>query len=270
MIIGFAWAWGLVPTVSAAVVDRSARLFNRRGRQFLGFVVVWLFTVPSSAMAQSCPPEPPKHLSLQDRTLAVMAFNRSDKTWHTYEVTPGDPPSITFNQNRLCFFYGVKSDRLRIGALIIPVIRRFSIPIRENSNRVFLTRGDGFFRRDGILKERWEGARTLNFYNQFHDENLSDPDFLEDFHGYWRREDESSSTADPRSRLRAFTYMDDQSGSVLRRTYLLHYSTSSKGSWIPFHVEAAGEPQNLEEVRLRVWDFGSSTDEPVFTGSVVR
>ena len=240
------------------------------GLLLLGLVLVFLVMVPSPAMAQSCPPEPPNHVPLRDRTLSVMAFNRSDETWDTSEVVPGKPPSVTFNQNRLCFFYGVKSAKSRIGALVITVIRRFSMPIKENSDRVFLNRGGGFFRRDGSLKERWGGVRTLNFYTQFHNENLSDPDFREDFHGYWRRRDESSSTTEPRSRLRAFTYVDDQSVSVLRRTYLLRYSTSSKGSWIPFYVETAGEPQNLEEVHLTVWDFGSSTDEPVFTGSVVR
>ena len=242
---------------------------NRRGLLLLGLIFVCLFTLPSSAMAQSCPSEPP-NISLQDRTLAVTVFNRSDETWQTYEVTPGDPPSVAFNQNRLCFFYGVRSDSGRTGALVIPVIRRFSMPVGDNSDRVLLTRGGGFFRQDGTSKERWDGSRTVNFYNQFHVQNLSDPDFREDFHGYWRPGDESSSTADPRSRLRAFTYMEDESVSVLRRTYLLRYSTSSQGSWIPFYIETAGEPQNLNEVRLRVWDFGLSTDEQVFTGSVVR
>ena len=248
-------------------------------------------------LAQSCPPEPPNHLPLQDRTLVVMVLDRSDDTWRTYEVIPGDPPHVTFNQNSLCLFYGVKSDRLRIGALVIPVTRTFSIPVGENSSRVFLTRGNGFFIPvtrtfsipvgenssrvfltrgngffwpNGTVKERWDGDRTLNFYNQFHNENLSDPGFREDFHGYWHSGDESSNTAAPRSRLRAFRYMDNQSASVLRRTYLLHYRTSSEGSWIPFYIETAGEPQNLDEIRLSVWDFGSSTDEPVFTGSVVR
>ena len=249
---------------------KGAQFFNRLGPQLLGIVFVCLLTVPSSAIAQSCPPEPPNHLPLQDRTLVVMVLDRSDDTWRTYEVIPGDPPHATFNQNSLCLFYGVKSDRLRIGALVIPVTRTFSIPVGENSSRVFLTRGNGFFWPNGTVKERWDGDRTLNFYNQFHNENLSDPGFREDFHGYWHSGDESSNTATPRSRLRAFRYMDNQSASVLRRTYLLHYRTSSEGSWIPFYIETAGEPQNLDEIRLSVWDFGSSTDEPVFTGSVVR
>ena len=74
------------------------------GTLLLGLVLVFLVTVPSPAMAQSCPPEPPNHVSLRDRTLAVMVFNRSDETWDASEVAPGKPPSITFNQNRLCFF----------------------------------------------------------------------------------------------------------------------------------------------------------------------
>ena len=244
---------------------------GHHGLQLFGLVLVCLVTVSSSAMAQSCPQEPPNHVLLQDRTLVVMVFNRSDQTWAPFEVAPGKPPSVAFNQSKLCFFYAVKSDQLRVGALVILVTRRFSKQA-QYSEWVFLNRGDGFFYQNGSSKEEWRGRRTLRFYNLFHDENRPDPGFRDLFHGYWRCQDNSSSTVHPQSRLGAFTYFGDQSNSVLRRTYLLHYNTSSEseGSWIPFEVETAGQPQFLKEVSLRVWDFGASTDTPVFTGSVTR
>lgn len=243
---------------------------GNHGAQLYGLVCACLVMAPSSAMAQCCPSEPSNDVPQVERTLAVRAYNRSNDTWNNAaEVVPGKPPNIEFNQNRLCFFFRVKSNGSRTGALVIQVTRKFSIPIQENSNRVLLTRGSGFFRRDGSSKKPWKGKRTLNFYRKFHGEYRPDPDFREAFHGYWRSRDRSSSTSAPRSRMTAFMYSDYKTGRALRRTYLIRYSTSSNGSWIPFYIETAGKPHNLKEVHVRVWDIGSSTEEPIFTGCVV-
>ena len=246
-------------------------VFSGRYRsQSIGLILACLLMLPRSGMAQECPQEPSTEVPLRDRTLVVMVYDRSDETWGTFEVKPrGEPPTISFNQNRLCFLYGVKSHPERTGALIIRVVRRFELAIGESSKLVFMNRERGFFHSNWTEKESWKGQVTFNFYQQFHREKLSDPDFRDKFHGYWRT-DKGSNTAIPKSRLNAFSYGRAESTTVLRRTYLLHYNTSSTGSWIPFYLETAGAPQHLKQVDLVVWDFGSSTEEPVLTGRVER
>ena len=223
-------------------------------------------TSPSYVMAQPCPKQPPDSIQLLDRTMVVMVLNRTTGLWGASEVALGQRNTVNFNQNPLCFFYGVRPGRYTVGALVIRVIRKFSRGIEPE--RVFLHRGEGFFSDEGHAKDEWNGVKTLKFYEDFHERDRRDRGFLTDFHGYWTQ-DKSSNTVEPQGRKRAFVYGSKTPSAVLRRTYLLHYS-SSTGSWIPFNVETAGEPDKLEEVEFTVWDLGLQSRMPVLKGSVSR
>lgn len=227
-----------------------------------------LFVVPVAATAQPCPSTP--RVDLGDRpaprTLIVSIFNRDPNVteWDSHEVRPGDPPRVKFNENPICFLYRVGSGtRTREGALVVTVVRKYTQP-DENSGLVYLYRGEGFFDQDGLEKEPQEYDRryTFDFYDEFHDVQrpLPDPDFERDFHAYWSKTDDSS-TAQPFSKRSAFRY-GERADNELRRTYLLHYSTSREGSWIPFKVEPY-RPQSLKSLKVTLWDFGETTEESI-------
>ena len=233
-------------------------------------------TAPLPSFAQDCPNEPEgmeSDIALDHRTLVVSLYNRngSDQPWRSYEVRPDESPRVGFNQNPICFYYGVRSDETtRVGALVVTVVRNYS-ERDENSEWVYLYRGDGFYDRNGASKtpQEHESLHTLDFYDEFHDVRnpLPDPDFERDFHAYWS-DKEDSSTAQPLSKRSAFRY-DERGDTALRRTYLLHYSTSRNGSWIPFDVEPY-RPQYLDSVEVTVWDFGDTIETSTFNGMVLK
>lgn len=213
----------------------------------------------SRSVAQDCPSEPAGGLSTLPRTLVVALLDRTqqNETWQHWELTSESSPHLGFNQNPVCFYYRVQADRRTTteAALAVLVTREYSETMYGTDVRLY--RGDGFFDRRGSAKSTWSGQVSDRAYENFHNRRRPNRDFETDFHGYWCSDSrEECGTASPPQRRTEFVYSTPASETHLRRTYLLHYTTSSLGSWIPFYVEP-GDYLDLEIITVTVKEIGA-------------
>ena len=215
---------------------------------------------PNSESARSavveCPLEPTEGWIPIEKTLLYALYDSG--TWHFNRAEVENVSVQAFNDYPVCFYYGVASSKLRTGALAITAERHFQ---SNATPLVLLSRGKGFKSEQLDDLPSRKGSVGVDVYRDFHSNCQPDPDLRRAFHGRWSESD-SSHTASPCTRRRSLTFdWARPEDAIARRAYLIRYTTHRDGSWLPFEVHTAGEPSQLLELKLTLWDLGAVPNE---------
>lgn len=252
----------------------------------LGLLPVFFSEPGGGAEAWNEPPVWPSKRPSADRTLKLAMFDRTSGKWAVTDLPYSERSThlVRFGEEPLWVSYGVKevATKTRSGAISVKVSRFFPGLDLEFSKSTLLTRGRGFFKRARFVDTPGREAPPLpdakvarDAYRQFHGDDEKVHPFLHNtFHAFWAREAETD-TLEPDWRRRLFLFRRlaalESEKSVLERSYLFRYVTTSLGSWVPFSIGTGNRnASKLNKIEIIVSDLALNQDQAEVSRTLAR
>lgn len=212
---------------------------------------------------QERPPTMPKQKPLRDKQ-TYYAITNNQHQWVLFEMNEFKAYVNEFNEDGVWIFYGIKPAKREKGALAIKV-KRFSRKADPDFiDKVMLYRNRKFYSGDSSLLESFTDKIDRSTYNDFHLSGKVNSFLMKDFHAYLENDaqDESKTAFNERRKLFAFsTYSPNSNYKEIRKTYLLKYCTTSRGSWIPFKIGTLKYTDELREIHIVISDISHNSPE---------
>lgn len=191
----------------------------------------------------------------------MVMFDEEKDQWQSSKLTARKGGTLVkqFGEQDIWICISVKPDQVRNGALSVKVSRFFRTASSVYFTKTAVYRGSGFLSRSGDLLPPFEAVVSRREYVDFHNEGRIHPVLQREFHAYWDKQSGTYTLAHPWRRSLFLFLPDADDAKSLQTSYLLHYTTTELGSWIPFNFGTGGrDADQLERVLVVITDLGAN------------